>query len=100
MGDFFQRRGKTGRSRLINEEENEDSETGSAQHSVSYGATIRGRSVLMTSSQSSSSGFLAAQYVEAVKSGGYKESVGRNLLPPIHPFISRVSHKIRFAIFL
>ena len=45
MGDFF-RRGKTGRSRLINEEENEDSETGSGQHSVSYGATttIGGRS--------------------------------------------------------
>ena len=46
MGDFFQRRGKTGRSRLINEEENEDCETGPGQQSVSYGATIRGRSVL------------------------------------------------------
>ena len=59
MGDFFHRRGKTGRSRLINEEENEDTEAG--QHSVSYGATttLRGRSVLRylgwPSSQSSSS---------------------------------------------
>ena len=45
MGDFFSRRAKTGRSRLINEEENEDSEAGSGQQAVSYGATIRGRSV-------------------------------------------------------
>ena len=41
MGDFFQRRGKAGRSRLINEEDNQDSETGPGQHSVSYGATTR-----------------------------------------------------------
>ena len=46
MGDFFHRRGKTGRSRLINEEENEDSEAGRGQQAVSYGATttLRGRS--------------------------------------------------------
>ena len=45
MGDFFQRRGKAGRSRLINEEENEDPETG-GQHPVSYGSTTAIRGML------------------------------------------------------
>ena len=41
MGDFFNRRGKTGRSRLINEEDNDDLEKGSGPNSISYGATTR-----------------------------------------------------------
>ena len=67
MGDFFQRRGKTGRSRLINEEDNQDSESGPGQHSVSYGATtrIRGMQSMLFTFAFLSSVTLGVEWVKA-----------------------------------